>query len=339
MEGLEDRLRAHSARFSAMVALIPPQYYVVKEEKVEEVEGKQRAGKTKGETRFWHNKKEQLQNSRKMGKNAPSSRESTERVQGDGEEGDKDAAGDSEKPWSVERVRSSSLSDLQSRLRKKIEEASLKRRLTAEEGGEAEKRKRRRGNDRGGEPERKLRRVEDKQKRRKSARKEREAKQKRAAVKVAGTEREVSDTAKPSVNSSTLSFSRFEFGQTSKTGGKRKNYKALIVKAEAKQKRLEELKEQDEERGEVAQERERWTKAVKMAGGEKVKDDPKLLKRTVKRLQKKKQAHKRKWGERVREEAQRKGARQQKRQENIRERTDKIKAKNARKRAKKKGKV
>ena len=339
MEGLEDRLRAHSASFSAMVALIPPQYYVVKEEEVEEVEGKQRAGKTKGETRFWHNKKEQLQNSKKMGKNAPNNRESTERVQGDGEEGDKDAAGDSEKPWSVEHVRSSSLSELQSRLRKKIEEASLKRRFTAEEGGEGEKRKRRRVNERGGEPERKQRRVEDKQKRRKSARKEREAKQKRAAVKVAGTEKEVSDTAKPSVSSSTLSFSRFEFGQTSKTGGKRKNYQALIVKAEAKQKRLEKLKEQDEERGEVAQERERWTKAVKMAGGEKVKDDPKLLRRTVKRLQKKKQVHKRKWGERVMEEAQRKGARQQKRQQNIHERTDKIKAKNARKRAKKKGKL
>lgn len=327
---MEERLRAHSAQFLAMVALIPAQYYAANEGKDED---KQPSGKSKKETRFWRNKKtaHQLKNTRNA-------------IPQTGlEEGDTDkrencrtsSMAGTKKQFSVESVKSTSLSELQDRLHRKIEEVAMKR-SAVNASTQTQKRKRRRRETEGG-PTRKQQRLEEKQKHRRSVKKEQEAKQRRAAMEVVKAGRGSSDVAETTINNSQFSFNRFDFNLSCNKGGRRKNYQSLIAKAEAKQKQLEDLTKQDEEKGTVAQEKEKWTKAVRMAQGEKLKDDPSLLRKTMKRQEKKKQTQKKKWGERMKRENLRKNAEQKRRQQNIHERIDKIKAKKARKRAKKKG--
>lgn len=329
---MEQRLRSHSAHFLAMVALIPAQYYTAREEEDETLS----SGKSKKETRFWRNKKagHQLKHSRKSLHTVPGDQQEEEDMELR-ENGRTNATiTGTRKQFSIEGVKSTSLSELQQRLHKKIEEVSTKRSV-GDTNTQTTRRKRRRRREAEGGPTRKQQRLEEKQKRREKVKKEQEAKQKREVVKTGGT----SNVAKTGIDSIQFSFNQFEFTQSSTKRSRRKNYQALIAKAEAKQNQLEELTRQDQEMGDVAQEKEKWTKAVRMARGEKLKDDPTLLRKTVKRLEKKKQTHKKKWGERMKAESLRKDAQQKKRQQNIHERTEKIKAKKARKRAKKRGLV
>ena len=325
MATIEDRLRAHSAHFLSMVALIPPQYYGSREEQHEE---ELSAVQSRGETRYWHNKKSSAQSLKKSTKNTHRSQE--EDTTGDDEGTTED--GGTGKKFSVEHKKSLSLSDLQSRLRKKIAEVSVKRRAMSKDS-ETRERKRRRGKATQRGPEKKKQRMEEKQKHKEIAKKERETRQKRVAVTAGGM---VSDSTETN-NSPQFSFNRFEFSESAKTGGKRKNYQALIARAEARQKKLQELSEQDQEKGDKVMEREKWSKAVRMARGEKMKDDPQLLRKTVKRLGKKKQSHRKKWSERVKAENQRMDAKQKKRQQNIHVRIEKIKAKKSRKLTKRRG--
>ena len=253
-------------------------------------------------TRFWHNKKG-AESLKLKGGNASES----ERGGGEGGTG-----------FGVEERRSVGLSELQRRLREKMAAVSV----------------RKRGGDSGRGRERKQQqRAEEEVKRREVARRNKEARQKSVAVAISR------EPAESSSSSPQFSFNRFDFNEDKDKAGqkKKKSYKSLIVKAEAKQRKLEELKEKDQERGGAAEDKERWSKAVRMARGEKVKDDPSLLKKTVKRLEIKKESRRRKWRERVRAEEERKEARQERRRENIRERVGQIKAKKNRKRAKKSG--
>lgn len=310
---LERRLRAHSEYFVSMFSMVPAQYRTTREEDdlVEAVGGK--------ETRFWHLKKG-------AGPPAKLKKKQSE------PDADESVANREETGVGVEEKRSLSLSELRKRLHEKIEEVSSAKKDKESDEGLRKRRKRRRERGEGG-PDKKQQRLEEKKKRRDAVRKEKEVQQKKVAVSVSRDQ--VSDE---SLSGPQFSFNRFEFNEPVKTGTKKKsNYKALIAKAEGKQRKLQELVEQDEERGEAAADKEKWSKALLMARGEKVRDDPSLLRKTVKRLEKKKQGHVKKWRERVKAEQQRQETRQRKRQQNIRDRIDKIKAKKTRKRAKKRG--
>ena len=327
MATIEDRLRAHSAHFLSMVSLIPPQYYAVKEEQHEEELSA--AQSTRG-TRYWHNKKSTAQPLKKSVKKTPRSHEKGT-AEDDGGIVQDAATG---RDLSVEHKKSLSLSDLQCRLRKKIAEVSAKR-IAVNKDSESQNRRRRQRKEIERDPGKKQRKLEEKQKRREIVKKAKETRQKRVAVISGGA---VPDSTEAS-SSPRLSFNRFEFGQSAKVGGKRKNYQALLGRAEAKQKRLQDLAGLDQEKGGEVVEREKWSKAVRMARGEKMKDDPKLLHKTMKRLEKKRQSHSKKWSERVKAEKQRVDARQKRRQQNIHERIEKIKAKKSRKLAKRRGMV
>ena len=312
--GLEERLRAHSAHFQAMVSLIPAQYYTTREEDVQP-EG---APLTKKGTRFWHNKKGAAQPTTK------SKKSTTRKREGDAELGNNDT----DKQFSVEHTRSTSLPDLQMRLRKRLRAVDVKRNTDSNETGQGRRQQRRKPESKG-EAKKKEWRLEKKQKRKETVKREREAKQKRTAVATAEVDK--------ADNSPSLLFNRFHFNQSSKMVTKKKDYHTLIVKAEAKQKKMDELMCKDEQRGVAVREKERWSKAVHMARGEKIKDDPTLLRKTVRRLKKTKLSHKWQWKRRVRAEQQRQESRQRTRQQNIRERVDKIKAKKTHQRAKKRG--
>ena len=305
---LERRLRAHSDYFESLFSLVPVQYRTAREEEGEERSGEAAGGK---KTRFWHLIKGagQLKSRKK-----PSTEAAGEPVDSETSRG---GVG-----FGVDDRKSLSLSELRRRLHDKMKEVSLSKK----EGDEGARRRRKRRREMGeGAPDKKQLRIEEKEKRKK----EREIKQNKLAVAAAQTRAdETSDDPK-------FSFNRFEFSDSGQPERRKNNYRALVAKAEAKQKKLQELLEEDKERGEGAREKEGWSRAVRMARGEKVRDDPTLLRKTVKRLEKKKKSHVKKWKERARVEQERQEATQRKRQQNIRERVDKIKAKKTRKRAKK----
>lgn len=88
---------------------------------------------------------------------------------------------------------------------------------------------------------------------------------------------------------------------------------------EAKKRRIENM---SEEKKQVVLEKEKWSKALKQATGEKVKDDEKLLKKALKRQEKTKQRSSREWKERQDGIAKAQHMKQKKREENIQARKD-----------------
>ncbi|XP_001604974.2 surfeit locus protein 6 homolog isoform X1 [Nasonia vitripennis] len=148
---------------------------------------------------------------------------------------------------------------------------------------------------------------------------------------------------KPIFNSKgNMVFSKFDFseiGTKKKTLKAEKDPKKLLKQLEEKKRKVQELEEAGEkEKAQEIKEKDAWKSALAKATGEKVKDDPELLKRTIKREeQKKKHSHK-KWESRqvgVQKAVQ---ERQQKRSENIMKRKKDVKT-NKLKRAAKKGRI
>ncbi|XP_044756439.1 surfeit locus protein 6 homolog [Coccinella septempunctata] len=162
-------------------------------------------------------------------------------------------------------------------------------------------------------------------------------------VKTEEVKQEVNEkVAKPVFNSEgKMVFSKFDF---SDIGNKEKKKgttdpKKLLKKLEKQQEKIVNLKESgDFERATEVQEKTVWKNALAKASGEKVRDDPSLLKKSIKKREQKHKSSKKKWD--ARQEAVEKGKeeRQKKRQENIdkRKKTKKI---NKLKAAAKKGKV
>ena len=327
MEGLEERLQRNTAYFSAMVELIPATHYQVREEEEEqEKTGDEREKKKKG-SRFWHNVKGHKQLPTQKAKRRKV--ESKERATSHDRSGEVEESGvggaRGPRPVSVEEVKSSSLTDLQSRLHQKLLELKGRRRM----GGEGDHRHKALKKDK----------KEERKTKKNDSQKE-ESKQRRVAVKAGrGGDEIAMPTSRPSGE---LAFNRFDFNVADTASSKharKKNLHKLVSCVEANQRKLEETAMQDEIKGAKLKERQTWIKAVEMAGGKKVKDDPKLLKKTMKRLDRRKKMSQKQWEERVRQEEERKSTKQQKRRQNVEERIKLIKAKKEKKKSKKKGRV
>lgn len=122
-------------------------------------------------------------------------------------------------------------------------------------------------------------------------------------------------------------FSKFDFTTPSEPSDKIDNhkkidYKKLLAKAEAKEQSLKELKEKDARRSEQLEEQLNWKRAINKARGDKVKDDPSLLKKTLKRKEQQKRSSKKKWKERKSQELKRMEKKQETRQRHIKERQE-----------------
>lgn len=119
---------------------------------------------------------------------------------------------------------------------------------------------------------------------------------------------------------------------------KGKDYKTLLKKAEEREIRLERMAERDPEKADALKDEIKWTRALKRASGDKVKDNVELLKKGIKRKESVKHQKKKKWGQRVKEVNDKKQTKQQKRQTNLQKVKDKkIEKKIAR--SKKRGRV
>lgn len=96
---------------------------------------------------------------------------------------------------------------------------------------------------------------------------------------------------------------------------KRASLSKLLEDAEGRRAKLETLKGTTE--GAEIKAAHDWDAAMRRAGGEKVRDDPKLLKRTIKREERKKKKSGKVWQDRRRQEADEKAEKQAKREENL----------------------
>ena len=95
--------------------------------------------------------------------------------------------------------------------------------------------------------------------------------------------------------------------------------KTRLAQLDAKAERLAKM---DPEKAERAKENDRWHHALLAARGEKVKDNPALLKKTISRREREKKKSKREWDERIAKVERDREDRQRKREENLAKRRE-----------------
>ncbi|KAJ2960202.1 hypothetical protein NQZ79_g4382 [Umbelopsis isabellina] len=116
-------------------------------------------------------------------------------------------------------------------------------------------------------------------------------------------------------------FGRIETGLAKKKKGAT-DAKTQLKQVEAKHQKLEKLRQEDKDRAAALEEKETWNKALSMAQGEKVKDDIKLLKKTIKRDEHVKLKSSKTWNERKDKIKKEEADKQKKRNANIQTRID-----------------
>lgn len=93
--------------------------------------------------------------------------------------------------------------------------------------------------------------------------------------------------------------------------------KKMLRKLEMNKVKIDELKSTNKEKATELVEKEKWITALKRASGEKIKDDPQLLKKTVMKEKRRKKESRKKWAARVDAVEKKKQEKQKKRMENI----------------------
>ncbi|KAG5892310.1 hypothetical protein JTB14_023490 [Gonioctena quinquepunctata] len=151
-----------------------------------------------------------------------------------------------------------------------------------------------------------------------------------------------SDGEKPVFNKEDkLVYSKFDFenlGQHKNTK-REKDPKKLLKKLKENDEKLQKLKESGEvEKAVEIKEKTSWMNALAKAEGQKVKDDPALLMKSVKKQEQKQRSSKKKWEQRISGVEKTKEERQKKRSENIQKRKKEKKTKQ-KKNASKRGKI
>ena len=138
-------------------------------------------------------------------------------------------------------------------------------------------------------------------------------------------------------------FSKFDFTDSNKKEKHKnefrgKDYKRLLEKVEKRNEKINKVKSKDETAGKVLEDKFKWKAALDKAEGEKVKDNPELLKKALKRKEKMKVKSKKKWQDRENTVKKHQDAKQEKRTKNIQNRKQNKKD-NKLKKAKKKGRI
>ena len=307
-EELLDQARKTSAYFSSLIELIPLKHYLPDDENID---GSVKtnldvSGKAAREA------KKALAKKAKMLKLDPGKQKSIADLQKEIEEKEKEMhsshGNDAKlvtsgiKPIKVSEIQSVPLEDLRKKLEDKIQELRGKRKI--KESGNADKVKKRK--------------VE------KLARKEKlkqEATSSNVLKSNVESERKVTQILN---DKKEVVFSKFDFAETSakKKNSKNKDIKTLLKKAEKRKANLESIETEDKEKASELKSKIKWDKALKQAEGIKVKDDPKLLSKTLKKKQKSKEASKRKWDERIKTQKKVKEDKQKLRKQHLVERKE-----------------
>lgn len=332
MDDIDSRLKEHSSCFCSMVELIPAKFYLTKDpETVEDISTSKYWVNNKKHKAPKQSVKEATKRAKRM-KLDPENQKSVLEQQKENEHSEKVALTEGEgldnkesiqklPGFSVELVRSTELSDLRERLKFKIESMRGKRKTLDDDPDQLAQKKHKRS-------EKKTRKKETQRR-----------KKKRKAETDSNSTKQSEERPSIKAENGKIVFSKFDFSTPSNlpesVRGKKKDYRRLLAKAEATEKKLEELKKNDEKRGEELQEKLQWRKAMDLAKGSKVKDDPRLLKKTLKRLDSKKSKSRKYWNERQEQEQVQKDRKQEVRRKHIQERVEQIKARKNKRKVKK----
>ncbi|KAJ3088493.1 hypothetical protein HK102_008603 [Quaeritorhiza haematococci] len=344
LDGLKDRLLEHQRCFDTLLNLIPSKYYL-NEEEDSEMNNKYMHKKKK---KLTEEDKESMRKAKKR-KLDPEASKSVSEIQADSVQQqqssstasspqDSPATSDiaNEKP-AIKPMQNLSISELQKRLHARIEALRSKRKVgpsaaLSDAGDGDDTAESQPPRSRQEILERRLKRKQDREKKKQSNKANKASKA--AAVEIKkGKQGDVEGALDKSSRSAltveeNVSFGKLDFEEVE--GGNKKKRKAdtvgLLKKAEAKKAKLEKLKESQPEKASQIEDSLKWSKALKQASGEKIKDDPKLLKKTLKRKQKIKERSKKDWDKRKETVRQNLEEKQKKRQENIQARAEAKKA-------------
>ncbi|CAG9575681.1 unnamed protein product [Danaus chrysippus] len=150
------------------------------------------------------------------------------------------------------------------------------------------------------------------------------------------------NAAKPIFNNEgKLVFSKFDFaklGDRDRGSKGNKDPKKLLDNLKQQEEKIKNIAEVDSEKAKELKEKIAWKNILQKAEGEKVKDDPTLLKKSIKKIEQTKKVSKKKWENRIQSVEKKKEDRQKKRKENISKKKKEKKAKVV-KRAVKRGRV
>ena len=153
------------------------------------------------------------------------------------------------------------------------------------------------------------------------------------------TQKTKPSTTQSSVVPNQITFGRFEFNtedsidkKSKKNKGKKfqtkqKQLKTTLKKVEAEENELNRLQEENPEEGKELLRSKHWKTALAKAKGEKIRDNPQLLRKTIKKETKRRQQSAKKWQQKKVETDNRMKERQDKRQTNLQKRKDDKKAK------------
>lgn len=157
------------------------------------------------------------------------------------------------------------------------------------------------------------------------------------------TDLEINDRDKnqPPEETERMSFSKIDFAQLGKKTKKKteKDPKKILENMQKENEKLKKLEESGKaEEVSKMKEKKLWKNALAKAQGEKVKDDPELLKKSLKKREQKVRSSRKKWEARMEKVEKQKEERQKKRTENIMKKK-KEKKTHKLKKAVKKGKI
>nr|CAI5850482.1 unnamed protein product [Callosobruchus analis] len=163
-----------------------------------------------------------------------------------------------------------------------------------------------------------------------------------ATEKQSTTETDSTKSDKPIYNKDEkIVFSKFDFSEIGKKKKLKieKDPKKILKNLEKQKEKISRLKESGEiEKAIEIKEKAAWKNALAKAEGQKIKDDPLLLQKSVKKKEQKQRSSKKKWEQRIQGVEKAKQERQQKRKDNIQKRK-KDKKTNKLKKAAKRGKI
>ena len=332
------RLRGHAEYFSTMLNLIPAKYYFVEDDPSTKQGGKYIKHK-KTESTVQRGGEKRASKKAKTQAVDPFSRRTIEDIQKEKEEAEqleqeKFIVAARESGASVQPLRLSSevgggatRDELQAKLQEKIAKLRAQRKIgkrpAVNSNEKAVKRMRRNKNPKEG----KDRSVKGSRVRRAGG----------SANTNTATGNDLVSPTKPSVvdKNGRVVFSKFDFVSPSeplKDRRAKKDFQKLLAKAEREQRKLKQLKETDEKKGEEIEAKLLWKKALSHAKGEKMRDDPSLLKKTIKRQDAKKRKSRKEWKARADQVELLKKRKQELRQTHIQERIERKKARKMKKR-------
>ncbi|XP_059047443.1 surfeit locus protein 6 homolog [Achroia grisella] len=135
------------------------------------------------------------------------------------------------------------------------------------------------------------------------------------------TESKKVNIAKPVFNNDgKLVFSKFDFaniGQRDKITKVGKDPQKILNNLKQQEEKIRRLEETENDKAKEFKEKVAWKNVLEKADGQKVKDDPSLLKKSIKKMEQKKKLSKKQWDSRIKNVEQKKDERQKKRKENI----------------------